>query len=296
MNIQTPAFRAADDFCTHIRHPAGLPLDVRIITSPVTPLVLGTCLVDNVRHLMNLSEMKGPAAYLHFDPDAARTGETLFAPRRLMDHETTRPFDTVTQVIVIRSTSEWFGKDSVMALQAEIAARISDAGRCTLIQGTGHPAAAPQPGQRALLRRWISDLRAMIVDCGFFGLEPAETATARHGAPSKGFSVAIPEELLDGSSVERFRIERDGIRAECSRLGPWTVLHRGSSLRPTPISSYQDGLAEKRRALMEEGILVAGDAVGDPLTLSADVALPSMTNAARLVLGTNTSSMLWQPV
>ncbi|MBM6579374.1 hypothetical protein ILT44_04185 [Microvirga sp. BT689] len=286
----------SEGFCSNIRHPAGLPFDVRIVTSPVTPLVLGTCLVDNVRSLVGLSEMHGPAAYLHVDPDTARAGETVFAPRRLLAHDGAPPFEGVEQVIIIRSQDPYFGKDEVMLLQSALAAGIAAAGRCTVIQGTGHPSVPVQPGQRALLRRWMADLRLLLIGCGFHGLEPVSAAELCRSGPTTGFSVAVPHELLDGSNVQRYRIERDGIRAECSRVGPWTILHRGSTLRPNPIESYQVGLAEKRKALTAEGILVSGRTERDPFTLTADIAVPSLTNASRLVLGNNSGPDAWQEV
>jgi hypothetical protein len=299
------------------------PNGARLVTSPASCLVVGAGPVSDASLLLDLPVFQRPACYgLHHqgtlsalevagvDVPQVRIGETLQPARRLDEHRSTPPLPA-EEILLIGSRDETaFGRDEVVALQEALTVLAVQAGR---YQVTGAPPARSWLRQvaPALIERWLFDLRPMLVSAGCLMFEPrgaslaprpsAPVAVAGEAPPQQaepapafaaGFTTDVPPKVLTRPGAQRYRLTFRGATARLCVIGPWTILVKGSLVAMADRSGIQPCLARKRRQLREQGVLQPTGRDG-LLRVTQHVALPSLTNATRVVTGGNEAGSLW---
>ncbi|MFD0463366.1 hypothetical protein ACFQY9_17490 [Microvirga aerilata] len=306
------------------RHPAG----ARLVTSPASCLMVGVAPVFEAAHLFAVPEFQGPTCYglahhgmladlgvAEIDAPQLRVGETIRMPGRYADHRTQPPLPIEDVLLIGSRDRDSFGRDEVVALQEVLTELASAAGR---YQVTGAPPTRSWLRQvnPALVERWLADLRPMLVSAGWMVFEPRGPLLLPRGrafeAPTRevaaepqpsagsppavpsGFTTAFPPELLAQAEARRYRLHHQGATARVCVVEDWTILEKGSLVRRRDRSGIQLCLARKRNQLIGQGLLRRTRRKG-LLRLTQDIALPSLTNAARVVTGDNVPRTLWVP-
>lgn len=311
-----------------VRSPEGCPPDVRLVTCPDTALVVGAAPMAQVAHLLRQTPFRRrPLAYLlmasatPIQPVELYVGETLDGDGRTAEHRRD-PRLPADDVILIGCHDDGFGRDAIQALQHGLTAQAHRAGRCRVVG---------KPPQRSWLQLadprqlacWLGVLRPMLVAAGCNLMEPpgARLRPRLVAAPAarpddlgalrpqtapvpepairpvpepvlQGYSLDLPAGLLARADARHYVLTWAGVRAEAVAAGPWTVLRAGSRVVPDDESGIQLCLSRKRQALQEAGVLRPSGR-GGLLRVERDVALPSLTNACRVVTGTNQPGTLW---
>jgi hypothetical protein len=242
-----------------------------------------------------------PAVYALIG-SAGRVGRTADLGQRLRDHRKSPPMERIDEVVVV--TSAHFTSDTVTLLEAVLDNRAREAGVLPIIGAPLHMPPLDAPQQRDL-RHWLGEMPALLLAAGCRLFEPdyvpmptrieepqaERTLAIGSGAVRQGWEEAFPADLLRRPATTHYVVERDGLRAEAAVHDCWTVLKAGSQLTAATSTWDQSGVAQKRRDLCERGLIVPA---GGWLRLLRDIALPSLTNAARLVLGTNELASVWR--
>jgi hypothetical protein len=290
---------------THVLYPSGLPTSGRIVTTPTSTLTVGTAPWRHAGRLANLPPFAGHCVYILTGAEA-RIGKTGGADKRLRDHRKSPPMSRIDQVFVIASAG--FTSDTITALEAILTQAARRAGVMPVI---GAPLRVPSldPVRDYDLLRWLADLPPMLMaaGCALFEsdyapmpdrrgdiLERASAAEAiGAGAVRQGWDEKFPAGLLEDRATTHFVLERGALRAEAAVHGAWTVLKAGSLLTADIETSDQIGVSRKRDRLRENGLLQAD---GRFQRLSRSIAVPSLTNCARLTLGNNAPHSVWRPL
>lgn len=308
-----------------VSSPEGCPPDVRVVTSSNTALVVGAAPMEKIAHLLCQTQFaERPLTYLLMasatpvSPTELYVGETLDGEKRIAQHRRD-PGLAADDVILIACHDDTFGRDAIQALQHGLTAQAHRAGRCRVL-GKPPQRSWLQIADPEQLARWLRVLRPMLAGAGCNLMEPpgarlrprlvAATGMlpdglevprpvaplpepAIHPQPVlQGYSLDLPAGLLTRANARRYVLAWGGGRAEAVSAGAWTVLRAGSRVAPTADSSIQLCLLRKRQALVKAGVLRPSGRRG-LLRVERDVALPSLTNACRVVTGTNQPGRLW---
>jgi hypothetical protein len=118
------------------------------------------------------------------------------------------------------------------------------------------------------------------------------------GAPLLEMEARDPEiepcdrpETLEPEEARHYALHACGVHATAlARDGNWTVL-TGSQVRTDIMPSAGSGIAQQRRELLLDGILVQN---GDHLLLTQDVSFTTASGAARFVVGSRHKPEIWQ--
>jgi len=313
----------------HVVTPPGCPPEVRLVTSPDSALVVGTAPVTQSDHLLRHSAFRArPLTYLLLAPTSATAiapgelyvGETIDGAARFAKHRR-NPALAAETVVLIACLSNAFGRDAIQALQHGLTAQARRAGRSRIV-GAPPPRSWLQLADPDQLARWLAALRPMLVAAGCSALEPpgmrlrprlaallplaadagdlVPDALAAQPAPGtmalpavqQGYRLDLPPGLAARPDAQHYTLAFAGVRAEAVRAGSWTVLRAGSRVILADDSSIQICLSRKRQALAEAGVLRPCRRHG-LLQVTRDVALPSLTNAGRVVTGTNLPRTIW---
>lgn len=297
------------------------PGGARIALSPSSPLVVGLAPlaeVDRLRAVPALSQVvtyglihRGEA--LGERPEI-RWGETVLAPQRLARHRATPPLPIEEVVLIGSAAPGGFGESALLALQEALTHQAHRAGRARVVGAEPQRAwlAAVDP---ALIARWLTDLRGLLVALGCPYLEPrgavltprverlpaALAVAARAEAPlipaypaiavPSGYTLDLPAGLAARADAARFTLDWRGLRACAVVAGGWTVLRAGSHLNPDDRGGIQECLSRKRAALREANIV--RPMADGRLRLTRDLGLPSLVNATRVITGGNEGHGLW---
>ncbi|MER2198603.1 hypothetical protein ABS771_28375 [Methylobacterium brachiatum] len=309
----------------NVRSPESCPPEVRLVTSPDTALVVGAAPMERVGHLLRQTPFRRrPLAYLLMasaapaQPTELYVGETLDGEVRMAEHRRD-PRLPADEVVLIACHDDAFGRDAIQALQHGLTAQAHRAGRCRVI-GKPPQRSWLQNADPEQLARWLRAVRPMLVAAGCSLLEPPgarlrpRSVAALPGAlqaprpavvlspePAirpvpepvlQGYSLDLPAGLLARADARHYVLAWAGVRAEAVAAGAWTVLRAGSRVAPADDPGIQLCLSRKRQALAEAGVLRPSGR-GGLLRVERDVALPSLTNACRVVTGTNRPGSLW---
>ena len=285
----------------HVSGLPNLPPSVRLVGAPTSTLQVGVAPWSQARSLAALPQFASPSVYALIG-SAGRVGRTADLGQRLRDHRKSPPMERIDEVVVV--TSAHFTSDTVTLLEAVLDNRAREAGVLPIIGAPLHMPSLDAPQQRDL-RHWLGEMPALLLAAGCRLFEPdyapmptrieepqAERPPAiGSGAVRQGWEEAFPADLLRRPATTHYVVERDGLRAEAAVHDCWTVLKAGSQLTASTTTWDQPGVAQKRRDLCERGLVVLA---GGLLRLLRDIAVPSLTNAARLVLGTNEPASVWR--
>jgi hypothetical protein len=304
----------------------GNPAGARLVTSPASCLMVGVAPIFEAAHLFAVPEFQHSVCYSlahhgrledlgvsEVDAPQVKVGETIRMPGRFADHRTQPPLP-IEDILLIGSRDRTsFGRDEVVALQEVLTEWAVRAGRH---QVTGAPPTKSWLRQvnPELIERWLADLRPMLVSAGWMVFEPrgalllprgrtveapARDAAAQSLPPAaplpavpSGFTTSFPPELLAHPGARRYRLHFQGATARVCEVEDWTILEKGSLVRRHDRSGIQPCLARKRNQLIEQGYLRRTGRKG-LLRLIQDIALPSLTNAARVVTGDNVPWTRW---
>jgi hypothetical protein len=290
---------------THVVNPPGLPTSGRLVTTPTSTLTVGAAPWRHAGRLANLAPFAGHCVYILTGAEA-RIGKTGGAEKRLRDHRKSPPMPHIDEVFVIGS--EGFTSDTITALEAILTHAARKAGVMPVI---GAPLRVPclDPVRDYDLLRWLADLPPMLIaaGCALFESdyapmpdrhgEPMERSSAAEaigaGAVRRGWDETFPAGVLEDPATTHFVLERGGLRAEAAVNGAWTILKEGSRLTTAADTSVQMGILRKRNLLREYGLLRAD---GRFQRLWRSIAVPSLTNGARLTLGSNAPHSVWRPL
>ncbi|WP_114946117.1 hypothetical protein [Microvirga calopogonii] len=299
------------------------PGGARLITTPTSGLVVGIAPVTDAPILLTRTLFQRPLCYALFhrgalrelgidgvDAPEARIGETMWPLRRFEEHFNAPPLPIEELLLVASRDEDGFGRDEIVALQEILTERAVRAGRYEV---TGAPPTRSwlRQVQPQLVEHWLADLRPMLISAGCDMFEPRRAVLVpRHMArpipahepipqaqaalpplPS-GFTVDVPEDLLSHPEARRYRLTFNGASAQARVIGPWTVLEKGSFVAGEDRLGIQPCLANKRRLMQERGVLRPAARQG-LLRVTRHVALPSLTNAGRVVTGGNGPKDLW---
>lgn len=254
-------------------------------------------------------------------------GETLDGEERMAGHrrDARLPAD---DVVLIACHDDLFGRDAIQALQHGLTAQACRAARCQVV-GKPPQRSWLQFADPNQLGRWLTALRPMLMAAGCNLLEPPGTrlrpriAGAQAGLPEvveaplapapllpeplfpgpephadraqavlQGYSLDLPADLFARADARHYVLDWEGLRAEAVEVGPWTVLRAGSRVALRDDTGIQLCLSRKRQALQEAGVMRPSGRRGQ-LQVLRDLALPSLTNACRVVTGTNQPGTLW---
>lgn len=261
-------------------------------------------------------------------PTQLYIGETLDGEERMAEHRRD-PRLPADDVVLIACHAAAFGRDAIQALQHGLTAQAHRAARCRVVgkppQRSWLQIADPQQ-----IANWLAVLRTMLMAAGCNLLEPPGARlqprlVAVTGAPQdglrgrpepgaiaravpaappdpvlrlepasplpQGFTLDLPPDLHTRAGARRYVLAWDGMRAEAVAFGDWTILCAGSQVASDE-AGIQPCLSRKRRDLRAAGVLRPSGRRG-PLRVAHDVALPSLTNACRVVTGTNRPGALW---
>lgn len=288
----------------HVCTVPGLPASMRIVTTPTSTLAIGTAPWRHARRLAALPAFSGACLYVLTGTEA-RIGRTTGLAARLRDHRRAMPMSRIDQIFVIASSG--FGSDTITALEAILTQAARKAGVMPVV---GAPLRVPplDPARDRHLLHWLGEMPPLLLGagCTLFDADFAPAAermveAARppeerpvmigSGAVRQGWDESFPADLLRNPATAHFVLERGGLRAQASVNGPWTVLRAGSLLTGSAETSDQMGVSRKRDRLRERGLL---EPAGSFQRLTRDIAVPSLTNGARLASGTNAPSTVWR--
>lgn len=288
----------------HVRTTPGLPASVRIVSTPTSTLTIGAAPWRHARRLAALPLFSGACLYV-LTGSEARIGKTTGLDARLRDHRRAMPMPRIDQIFVIASPG--FGSDAITVLEAILTQAARKAGVMPVV---GAPLRVPplDPARDRDLLHWLGELPPLLLAAGCPAFDadfaPAAeravevvapinqlSATIGSGAVRQGWDEGFPADLLRSPATLHFVLERDGLRAEAAVQGPWTVLKRGSLLTAAADTSDQIGVSRKRARLRELGLL---EPAGSFQRLTRDIAVPSLTNGARLASGTNAPPTIWR--
>jgi hypothetical protein len=289
---------------TCVRTRPDLPASVRLVNAATSTLLVGVAPWSQARRLAALPEFSTPAVYV-LDGEAGRIGKTGDLDQRLRDHSRTPPMARIDEVVVV--TSPAFTADVTTCLEAALSQIARSAGVLPII---GAPLAMPvlDPHEDRDLLHWLAEMPTLLLaaGCRLFEADyepmPARIAAPEDdgpvaigaGAVRQGWDETFPADLLRRPTTAHYVLERNDLRAEAAVNACWTVLKAGSQLTAETQTWDQVGVANKRKYLRDHGLLKPEPA-GRYFRLARDIALPSLTNAGRLVLGTNHPATVWRP-
>lgn len=288
----------------HVRTVADLPASVRLVTTPTSTLTVGAAPWRHARRLAQMPVFAGACIYV-LAGDEMRIGKSTGLAARLRDHRRTMPMRRIDQTFVVASPG--FGADAITALEAILTQAARKAGVMPVVGALLRPPPLDHARDNDVLH-WLRELPALLLasGCTLFDtdfapqVERAIEADARpdertvpvgSGAVREGWRRDFPADLLEHPATLHFVLERGALRARASVNGPWTVLRAGSLLTAAPETSEQEGIARKRKRLLEFGLL---DPAGTFGRLNRDIAVPSLTNGGRLAAGTNIPASAWR--
>lgn len=284
----------------HVCTLPNLPPSVRLVGAPTSTLQVGVAPWSQARSLAALPQFASPSVYALIG-SAGRVGKTRDLGQRLYDHRKSPPMERIDEVVVV--TSAYFTSDTVTLLEAVLDNRAREAGVLPIIGAPLHMPPLDAPQHRDL-RHWLGEMPALLAaGCRLFEPDYAPMPTRIEepqaerppaigsGAVRQGWEEAFPADLLRRPATTHYVLERDDLRAEAAVHDCWTVLKAGSQLTAATSTWDQPGVAQKRRDLCERGLLAPA---GRFLRLVQTIALPSLTNAGRLVLGTNELASVWR--
>ncbi|WP_460451747.1 GIY-YIG nuclease family protein [Alsobacter sp. SYSU BS001988] len=300
--------------CRH--HPASP--EVRIIGSPTAGLMVGAAPWSQVKVLLACREFQRPAIYVvtgRLDGStqpAAYIGQTVNPRDRMADHKRTprlapeRLSVITSRPILCAEDNEGLSSSALNALEKVLhdAVLLS---RSHVITSTPPSDRQIQASDEAVAQRWVDDLRHPLIDAGTpileagvantpnrdaFTLAPVAPAPAR---PVRvGWSQDWPTDLLRRREAAFHVLDKDGVKATAVQCDGWTVILAGSQVRKDPAGFIQDGLDRKRILLREQAILRPDERRPEVLDLTVPIAVPSLTNGGRLILGDNSPKSVWR--
>lgn len=286
-------------------HPGG----ARVVSSPVSGLVIGVAPVGETGALTELPHFAQGGGYVCLSPGsievpalALRAGETVDLPRRIAEHLALPPCP-VEHLVLVGSADPVFSpldKGETLALQWLLHRLAERAGRAVL-----HGAPPPRPllldRDPRVLACWSSNLRPMLSATGTPAFVPLGRVVApvpevsddeAFRAVKTGYATALPSGLTERDGARLYELGWERVRALVTVVGHWTVLHAGSTVDPTDRSGIQGCIAAKRRHMLERGVLQRTST--GLLRFTCDTAVPSLTNAIRVVTGTNERRHHWR--
>jgi hypothetical protein len=301
------------------------PDGARLALSPCSPLVVGIAPLREIDRLRAEPALKRVVTYglihrgeaLGEQPEI-RWGETVLVPKRLNSHRADPPLPIEEVVLIGSAEPRAFGESALLALQEALTHQAQSAGRARVVGAEPQKAwlGAVDP---ALIARWLTDLRRMLVMLGCPYLEtrgpvlapraerlpvglaraaiiepaPAPAVIERIPAEtvSMGYTLDLPAGLAARADAALYSLTWRGLHASVVVANGWTVLRAGSYLSARDRLGIQDCLSRKRQALRRAGL--AKPTRDGRLRLRCDIGLPSLVNATRVVTGGNEGNNLW---
>jgi hypothetical protein len=287
------------------------PSGPRIVSSPASGLVVG---------IAPINEMKVLAVYPHFAAEGGyaclshgtvevpglqlRPGETLDLPRRIREHRVFPPC-VIEHVLLVGSADHAFSpldKGDVLAIQWLLYSLAERAGRATLFGET--PPRPPILHRRPqVLARWSADLRPLLTAAGTLAFVPpgdvigpmvVQPQEGAFQAVKRGYETTLPPGLTEAESARSYELAWGAVTARATTVSDWTIIHAGSTADPVDRPGIQPCIAAKRQHLQERGVLQ--QASPGLLRFTCDTAVPSLTNALRILTGTNEPRGHWRLV
>ncbi len=280
-------------------------------------LVVGTAPWPKVRLLLAREEFRHPSCYAILGDTCLRpgmqgipgthVGRTGCPPARARQHRQSPPLSSMRRLVVITA-------DDRNGLLLDEAAALERLLHIEALSAGSHRVVSRLPRDRGLtpgvftrVTHWLDGLRWMLAVAGCPILEPAyampqqapvDDAPAAPepvaAPPAVGWTATLPQGLLARPDAHRFRLDHHEISATALVVDGWCVVRRGSRARVGEIDSIQEGLRAKRQHLLTAGILQPVPGRDDLWEAVCDFGLPSLTNAARTLLGSNARARLWR--
>ncbi len=313
--------------------PFGPAVDLRLITAPNLNLILGVADWSLRHRLLLRPELEGAICYGIVgharDPSAPAHrpaiywGQTEQCVARFKRHGQKPRVRAPEAIIVLAGAYPGaLGPEMALGLEYEVSRRTRAAGRFLAANEFRGPAL--RPAQQTTLRNWADALVPLLRCAGYPALHqgtvsaereprpdspetgPLETDRMRpHLSPSfdettsavrAGWSEHFPVDIESRRDAQRFELAYGEVRARAVIQGPWTVIQAGAVARREPIPSHQSCLAAKLEAMTEAGLFAAVPGRADLMRLTRSIALPSLTNGVRLLVGDNGSANRWRRV
>ncbi len=172
---------------------------IRILSSRVSPVALIACEWSELRLVRDLQLLDSPSCYLLAGEDGeqrlrVRVGEAAKPWPRIGDHMYDRSLAWVERLFVIVGTSrfenEKWGKDDIVALQAELSDEVKRVGRAHLHAGVGPLRFPASPAARLEAKIILEAVRSLLADAGCPVLTPRRPSLQRTLATPANLTLA----------------------------------------------------------------------------------------------------------
>ena len=261
--------------------PSGVITAELGVSSVKAAVASRTALPDLVRR----DEASRTGIYLLLGPDPDLPGRSLVyvgegdqVRSRLREHDSDDKKDFFTRAVFFVAKDDNLTKAHGRYLESRLIASIREAGRAKLVNGTEPESKGLSELEIADMERVLDEIEILLPVLGFDLLIPSIPDTNIRDA-------SLPEEATDRSGVPpTFIISVQKARGRAvERSGEFVVLAGSTALiRETP--GIPQSTADKRKALVEAGLLVTGS---DPdlLTFSQDTSFGSASGASAAIAG-----------
>lgn len=313
--------------------PFGPTVDLRLITAPNLNLIVGVADWSLRHRLLRRPELAGAICYgivghardlsAPAHSPAIYWGQTEQRAARFKRHGQKPRVQAPEAIIVIAGAHPGaLGPEMALGLEYEISRRTRAAGRFLAVNEFRGPAL--RPAQRTALRNWADALAPLLRCAGYPALQrgaasaepepcrgmtetdhlgtgrgqpqPSPSAGGSASAVRAGWSEHFPADMESLRDAQRFELAYGEVRANAVLYGPWTVIQAGAVARREPIPSHQPCLAAKLEAMKEAGLFAPVPGRADLVQLTRAIAVPSLTNGVRLLVGDNGSASRWRRV
>ncbi|MBD2747304.1 hypothetical protein IC232_11435 [Microvirga sp. BT688] len=285
-------------------------------------LVVGSAPWPKAAILLSRAEFQNPSCYAIIGgapsqlgmPAVPEThvGRTGRPPVRTRQHRQSPPLSPVRTLVIITTDDEkGLLFDEAAALERALHVEAARAGSHKVVSRPPRDRGLP-PGVITRVNRWLDSLRWMLAVAGCTileakqdnpdpGLTPdldtvAPAAEAEVLPPAVGWTTAFPRDLLKRPDARWFQLDHPEVSATALVVDGWCVVTKGSRARVKEIRSIQPGLKNKRLTLVSSGLLKPVCGRKDVLETTRDIGLPSLINAGRLLLGSNTRGRRWRRI
>jgi hypothetical protein len=243
------------------------------------------------------------------DAPGAHIGRSGQMPVRTRRHRRTPPLDTPKALTVITLEGGGFLLQEAAALERRLHEVAASSTHLVVSQPPSDPGLSPTVLARA--ERWVDVLRWVlpILRCDILQEardRPSEgiVADARCNAapnamaapPEAGWTTRIPKRILTNPGGKRYRLQLGDVTATLREVNGWHVVEPGSTARALAPGYIQQGVRAKRETLRAEGVFQPIAGRDDLWMVARPLTLPSLTNAARTLLGSNTRWRVWREI
>lgn len=289
-----------------IHRPFGLAADYRVVTDRSSSVSVHAFPPTLLQRLSAAGRLTTPGAYILTDLlTTAYIGESNRPARRLAEHVLDCHKRSFTREIyaVVANDGSAFDKPLALDLQFRLTRLAIDAGKVAVAKGSNPTEPQLSAADRSTHDRIFADARRLIHDAGCHIFGSASTpigasddvaATISSGPDNDGGTMEIGVTTTPVGS-EEFELRYDDVWARGYWADDHFIVAAGSEVREQTNGSC-DALTRRRRdELFQAGVLARIPGIGSRRRLTAAVALPTISVAAKVICGTHTAAR-WMPL